>query len=49
MDLDVEVRYPLLVHDHHDLTDAEWDRLEPQLPDRRPARGGRWPDHRQVI
>jgi hypothetical protein len=23
MDLDVEVRYPSLVHDRHDLTDAE--------------------------
>jgi hypothetical protein len=34
------------VHDRHDLTDAEWDRLEPQLPDRTPARGGRWPDLR---
>jgi transposase len=30
-------------------TDAEWDRLEPLLPDRTPARGGRWSDHRQVI
>jgi transposase len=37
------------VHDRHDLTDAEWDRLEPLLPDRTPARGGRWSDHRQVI
>jgi len=37
------------VHDRHDLTDAEWDRLEPLLPDRAPARGGRWSDHRQLI
>jgi transposase len=39
----------VLVHDRHDLNGAGWDRLEPQLPDRTPARGGRWPDHRQVI
>jgi transposase len=37
------------VHDRHDLTDAEWERLEPLLPDRTPKRGGRWSDHRQVI
>jgi transposase len=37
------------VHDRHDLTDAEWARLEPLLPDRTPQRGGRWSDHRQVI
>jgi transposase len=47
MDLDVDVRYPQLVHDRHDLADAEWDRLERCC--RTPARGGRWPDHRQVI
>jgi len=39
----------LLVHDRHDLTDAEWERLEPLLPDRTPRRGGRWADHRQVV
>lgn len=33
----------------HDLTDAEWERLEPLLPDRSPRRGGRWVDHRLVI
>jgi transposase len=33
----------------HDLTDTEWARLEPLLPDRTPRRGGRWLDHRQVI
>jgi transposase len=33
----------------HDLTDAEWTQLEPLLPDRTPARGGRWADHRVVI
>jgi transposase len=37
------------VFDRHDLTDAEWARLEPLLPDRMPRRGGRWLDHRQVI
>jgi transposase len=26
----------------HDLTDAEWAQLDPLLPDRTPARGGRW-------
>ncbi|MFE2586415.1 transposase [Streptomyces sp. NPDC059378] len=31
------------------LTDAEWARTEPLLPDRTPWRGGRWRDHRQVI
>jgi transposase len=37
------------VFDRHDLTDPEWARLEPLLPDRTPRRGGRWLDHRQVI
>ncbi|WP_371611774.1 IS5 family transposase [Streptomyces clavifer] len=31
------------------LTDAQWARIEPLLPDRSPKRGGRWRDHRQVI
>ncbi|NGN62734.1 IS5 family transposase [Streptomyces sp. A7024] len=31
------------------LTDGQWVRLEPLLPDRAPTRGGRWRDHRQVI
>ncbi|MFI2609283.1 IS5 family transposase [Kitasatospora sp. NPDC018619] len=31
------------------LTDAQWVRTEPLLPDRTPRRGGRWRDHRQVI
>ncbi|WP_414636721.1 transposase, partial [Actinophytocola sp.] len=35
--------------DRHDLTDVEWARLEPLLPDRTPCRGGRWMDHRMVI
>ena len=35
--------------DRHDLTDTEWARLEPLLPDRTPRRGGRWLDHRRVI
>ncbi len=33
----------------HDLTDEQWAKLEPLLPDRTPIRGGRWMDHRQVI
>jgi transposase len=37
------------VLDRHDLTDAEWARLELLLPDRTPRRGGRWADHRQVL
>jgi transposase len=37
------------VLDRHDLTDAEWARLEPLLPSRAPRRGGRWADHRVVI
>ncbi|MFJ5919099.1 IS5 family transposase [Streptomyces ardesiacus] len=31
------------------LTDAQWARIEPLLPDRTPKRGGRWRDHRKVI
>ncbi|MFI8435093.1 IS5 family transposase [Streptomyces sp. NPDC079020] len=31
------------------LSDAQWVRIEPLLPDRTPRRGGRWRDHRQVI
>lgn len=31
------------------LTDAQWARIEPLLPDREPRRGGRWRDRRQVI
>jgi transposase len=37
------------VFDRHDLTDEQWARLEPLLPDRTPRRGGRWNDHRPVI
>jgi transposase len=37
------------VLDRHDLTDGEWARLEPLLPDQAPRRGGRWADHRTVI
>jgi transposase len=37
------------MQDRHDLTDVEWGRLEPLLPDRTPRRGGRWTDHRVVI
>jgi transposase len=32
-----------------DLTDEDWQRLEPLLPSMDPQRGGRWRDHRQVI
>ncbi|WP_416070002.1 transposase [Streptomyces sp. ME01-18a] len=31
------------------LTDAQWARIEPLLPDRTLRRGGRWRDHREVI
>ncbi|MET7645006.1 transposase [Streptomyces sp. NPDC005426] len=31
------------------LTDAQWARIEPLLPNRTPRRGGRWRDHREVI
>ncbi|WP_442805546.1 transposase [Streptomyces sp. NBC_00385] len=31
------------------LSDAQWARIEPLLPDRTPRRGGRWREHRQVI
>ncbi|WP_328557981.1 IS5 family transposase [Streptomyces sp. NBC_00358] len=31
------------------LSDAQWARIEPMLPDRTPRRGGRWRDHREVI
>lgn len=31
------------------LTDAQWARIEPLLPDRSRKRGGRWRDHREVI
>ncbi|MFE7676874.1 transposase [Streptomyces albidoflavus] len=31
------------------LTDAQWARIEPLLPDRTPKRGGRWRDHREVF
>jgi transposase len=32
-----------------DLTDHDWERLEPLLPSMKPQRGGRRRDHRQVI
>ncbi|MEW1797989.1 transposase [Streptomyces niveus] len=31
------------------LTDAQWARIEPLLPDRSRKRGGRWRDRREVI
>jgi transposase len=37
------------VLDRHDLTDAEWTRLEPLLPSQAPRRGRQWSDHRTVI
>jgi transposase len=37
------------VNRRFELTDAEWDRLKPFLPDTTPRRGGRWRDHRQVL
>jgi transposase len=43
------MRYTSFVLDRHDLTDEEWARLEPLLPDQTPRRGGRWADHRTVI
>ena len=33
----------------HDLSDQEWQRLQPLLPSMAPQRGGRWTDHRTVI
>ncbi|MFF3126240.1 transposase [Streptomyces sp. NPDC057908] len=30
------------------LTDAQWARIEPPLPERSSRRGGRWRDHREV-
>ncbi|MEU2953944.1 transposase [Streptomyces xanthochromogenes] len=31
------------------MTDTQWARIEPLLPDRTPRRGERWRNHRQVI
>ncbi|MGW7426133.1 transposase [Streptomyces sp. NPDC054813] len=31
------------------LTDAQWTRIEPLLPDRTPKPGARWRDHRKMI
>ncbi|HTF55397.1 MAG TPA: transposase, partial [Pseudonocardia sp.] len=39
----------LFVLNRHDLTDEEWARLEPLLPDQTPRRGGRWAEHRMVV
>jgi transposase len=49
VDLSVGMRWIVAVHDRHDVTEEEWARLEPLLPDRTPRRGGRWTDHRSVI
>ncbi|GHC86904.1 transposase [Nocardiopsis terrae] len=32
-----------------ELTDHEWELLQPLLPSLAPQRGGRWRDHRQVL
>ncbi len=32
-----------------ELSDVEYERIAPLLPSRKPKRGGRWRDHRQVI
>jgi len=38
------------VHDRHDLTDAQWDLLEPHLPSPTTGKAGRpWADHRRVV
>jgi transposase len=38
------------VHDRHDLTDEQWDLLEPHLPRSRVGEAGRpWADHRMVV
>jgi len=34
------------MHDRHDLTDEQWEILEPFLPNRTPVRGGQWKDQR---
>ena len=39
----------IFVYTRDDLTDDQWAKLEPLLPDRTPIRGGRWMDHRKVI
>ncbi|MFD5559681.1 transposase [Kitasatospora griseola] len=39
----------LIVGSGASVTDAQWARTEPLLPDRTPRRGGRWRDHREVI
>lgn len=31
------------------LTDAQWARIEPLIPDWTPRRGGRWRDHHEAI
>lgn len=35
--------------DRHDLTDEEWARLDPLLPEQTRGRGRRWADHRTVL
>jgi transposase len=37
------------VNRRFELTDEEWARLAPLLPALTRQRGGRWPDHRQVL
>lgn len=38
------------VHDRHDLSDEQWELLEPHLPRSSAGRAGRpWADHRRVV
>jgi len=38
------------VHDRHDLTDEQWELLEPHLPQSTLGKAGRpWADHREVV
>jgi len=38
------------VHDRHDLTDEQWELLEPHLPRSTAGKAGRpWADHRRVV
>jgi transposase len=39
-----------VVHDRHDLTDEQWELLEPHLPQSTAGKAGRpWSDHREVV
>ena len=45
----VRVGWTCGMHDRHDVTDEQWEIVEPLVPGRMPVRGGQWKDHRQVI